>query len=81
MLKHEFGIMPEKPESGQTFKEYEPETYDCITVDDECVLAVAKRMKRIKCYWHSLDRPEAGLAYYGITLIPPESMGGIDRAG
>ena len=63
------------PEPGQIFEMYEPEKYDCIAVDDECIQAVIERMKGIKCYWHSLDRPEAGLAYHGITLIPPESVG------
>ena len=33
-----------------------------------------RTLKGIKCYWHSLDRPEAGLAYHGITLIPPVSI-------
>lgn len=75
MLKHEFGLMMIDPESGQRFEEYEPEKYDCIAVDDECVQAVAERVKSIKCYWHGLDRPEVGLAYYGITLISPESVG------
>lgn len=74
MLKHEFGIMMADPKPGQIFEEYEPERYDCIAVDDECVQAVAERLKSIKCYWHGLDRAEAGLAYYGITLISPESV-------
>ena len=26
------------------------------------------------CYWHTLQNPGKGLAYCGITLIPPESM-------
>ena len=63
------------PKPGQIFEEYEPEKYDCIAVDDECIQAVIERVKSLKCYWHSLDRPEAGLAYHGITLIPPESVG------
>ena len=75
MLKHEFGMMMVDPKPGQIFEEYEPEKHDCIAVDDECVQATAERLKRIKCYWHGLDSPEAGLAYHGITLIPPESVG------
>ena len=74
MLKHEFGMMMVDPEPGQIFEEYEPEKYDCIAVDDECIQVVIERLKGIKCYWHSLNRPEAELAYHGITLIPPESI-------
>ena len=73
-MKHEFGMMMADPEPGRIFEEYEPEKYDCIAVDDECIQAVIERLKGIKCYWHSLNRPEAGLAYHGITLIPPESI-------
>lgn len=28
----------------------------------------------MKTYFHSFNRPEFGLAYYGITIIPPESL-------
>ena len=28
----------------------------------------------ITFYWHTLDTPKKGLAYTGITLIPPSSM-------
>ncbi|QFK70782.1 hypothetical protein F7984_05760 [Pradoshia sp. D12] len=28
----------------------------------------------MKSYFHSIHRPETGLAYNGITLIPPESL-------
>jgi hypothetical protein len=28
----------------------------------------------MKTYFHSFNRPEYGLAYYGITIIPPESL-------
>ena len=80
MLKHQFGIMMTDPEPGQIFGEYEPEKYDCIAVDDECIQAVIERVKSLKCYWHSLDRPEAGLAYHGITLIPPESIAEVIEA-
>lgn len=75
MLKHEFGMMMTDPEPGQVFEEYEPEKYDCIVVDDESVQAAAEKLKSVKCYWNGLDRTETGLAYHGITLIPPESVG------
>jgi hypothetical protein len=28
----------------------------------------------MRTYFHSLNRPEFGLAYWGITIIPPESL-------
>lgn len=74
MLKHEFGIMMADPRPWQIFEEYEPEKYYCIAVNDEYVRAVAEKLAGISVYWHSLDRPESGLAYHGITLIPPESI-------
>ena len=33
----------------------------------------------LKTYFHSLDRPEFGLARWGITLIPPESLSGFQE--
>ena len=62
------------PEPEQIFEEYEPEKYDCIAVDDEYVQEEAEMLAGVSVYWHGLDRPESGLAYHGITLIPPESI-------
>lgn len=80
MLKHEFGIMMTDPAPEQIFEEYEPEKYDCIAVDDEYVQAVAEKLAGVSVYWHGLDRPESGLAYHGITLIPPESIAKVIEA-
>jgi len=47
----------------------------CIAVDDAIVEQFGDAVLRdLPCYWHTLDRPEHGLAYCGITLIPPESL-------
>ena len=67
-------------DTGQIFEEYEPEKYDCIAVDDEYVQEVAEMLAGVSVYWHGLDRPESGLAYHGITLIPPESMADVIEA-
>ena len=80
MLKHQFGLMMADLEPEQIFEEYEPDKYDCIAVDDEYVQAVAEKLAGVRVYWHSLDRPESGLAYHGITLIPPESMAEVIEA-
>ncbi len=28
----------------------------------------------MRTYFHSFERPEFGLAYWGITIIPPDSL-------
>lgn len=74
MPKHEFGIMSTDPIKGKHFDRYEPQKYDCISVNDDFILPLLNQFGEIKCYWHTLDRYEFGLAYWGITLIPPESL-------
>ncbi len=73
MAKHEFGIMETAPKSGERYDEYEPQKYHCITVDDDYIEDILERFNDIDFYWHSLDVPGKGLAYCGITLIPPSS--------
>ena len=74
MPVHEFGIMQESPQRGIRYDAYEPERFQCISVDDADILPLLKKLNAVKCFWHTPDRPECGLAYYGITLIPPESL-------
>lgn len=74
MPKHDFGIMQIQPQKGKRYDHYEPQKYNCISVDDDDILPLLKKFNEVKCYWHTLDRSETGLAYYGITLIPPESL-------
>ena len=74
MSRHEFGTMRIAPEKGIRYDRYEPQKYNCISVDDDDLMPLLERLGRIRCYWHTLDRPEFGLAYCGITLIPPESL-------
>ena len=74
MAKHEFGIMQTAPQKGQRYDVYAPQKYNCITVDDGCLENVVTDFNDIDFYWHSLDAPGKGIAYYGITLIPPISM-------
>ncbi len=74
MLRHGFGIMPEDPRPGIQYEEYEPDKYNCIFVEDESLLPILDELKEMKCYWHSIDRQEKGLAYHGVSLIPPESL-------
>lgn len=74
MAKHEFGIMDVSPTLEQEYNKYEPEKYHCISVEDESIEPMLEEFSAIPCYWHSLKREERGLAYYGITIIPPYSI-------
>ena len=74
MAKHEFGIMPIPPLKGKRYDDYEPEKYDCISVDDIYLEDIVSSFNHIDFYWHTLDIKEKGIAYCGITLIPPSSQ-------
>ncbi|MGG0741140.1 short-chain dehydrogenase [Niallia taxi] len=53
---------------------FEPQKYNCITVDDEIIIHLNQHLSVMRTYFHSLQRPEFGLAYWGITIIPPKSL-------
>ena len=73
MAKHEFGIMQKTPEKGERFDEYEPQKYNCVSIDDDVLTKVVESLFDADFYWHTVDVPAKGLAYNGITLIPPSS--------
>jgi len=73
MLVHEFGIIQNMEDSKSKIG-YEPQRYQCISVDDEMVTGLYEQLSIMKTYFHTLARPEFGLAYHGITIIPPESL-------
>ena len=74
MAKHEFGIMQEPPQPGKRYDAYEPQKYSCISVNDDYIENILDNVRHIDCYWHTLAVKEKGIAYCGITLIPPYSM-------
>ena len=74
MSYHNFGIMQTTPEHGKRYDEYETEKYNCISVNDDYIESVVNDLNNIDFYWHTLDVLGKGLAYSGITLIPPTSM-------
>ena len=74
MATHEFGLLPEAPVPGRRYDDYEPEKYHCISVDDVWIEPLAEKLADVPVYWHTLDQPGKGLAYCGITLIPPGSI-------
>lgn len=73
MAVHEFAIMPQEPQKGQRYDEYEPQKYACIDVPDDAIEDVLPKLNEIDFYHHVVDEPKKGLAYCGITLIPPTS--------
>lgn len=74
LAKHEFGIMQKAPEPGARYDEYEPQKYDCIDIDDAYVEMIDAKLCSVDFYWHTKDVPAKGIAYTGITLIPPTSI-------
>ena len=66
--------MQTAPECGRRYDDYEPQKYDCISVDDDYVEIIDAKLSRTDFYWHTLDVPAKGLAYTGVTLIPPASV-------
>lgn len=77
MPNHEFGIIQSEPIKGLRFDKYEPEKYNCISIDDDFVEPLLSELSDIDFYWHTVDIPGKGLAYWGITLIPPKSFDSI----
>ncbi|MCM1132167.1 MAG: hypothetical protein NC340_01715 [Ruminococcus flavefaciens] len=73
---HDFGIMNKPPKAHRRYDSYRPQKYGCISVNDDYIMPLCEELALLKTYWHTLDRAESGLAYYGITLIPPESLDG-----
>lgn len=73
MSEHEFGII-DNIATVKSDIEYEPHKYNCISVDEEIIYHLKEHLTILKTYFHSLNRPEFGLAYWGITIIPPESV-------
>ena len=42
-----------------------------ISVHDDFIEPLMPHLNEIDMFWHTLDVPGKGLAYCGITLIPP----------
>ena len=72
-LVHEFGILDDF-DTQKSYIDYTPQKYDCISVDDDIISSLIENLSIMKTYFHSFNRPELGLAYYGITIIPPDSL-------
>ena len=79
MPRHEFGMMPFAPRFGKRYDKYEPQKYSCISIEDVYIERIAEGLQSVDSYWHTLSVKGKGLAYCGITLIPPSSLKGFIR--
>jgi hypothetical protein len=74
MIKTEFGII-DNFEPDKEYKNYEPQKYSCIAIDDDRYLNDWwNSLLLIPTYNMSLRQPQTALSRWGITLIPPESL-------
>lgn len=74
MAKHEFGIIDSLPDDNYLYEEYEPNKYNCISVHDDLIYPLLDNLNGMDTYFHGISKPSKGLAYCGITLIPPSSF-------
>ena len=70
-MTHEFGVMGDDPLPGERYDRYEPWEYNAISVHDDFIEPLMPHLNELDMFWHTLDVPGKGLAYCGITLIPP----------
>lgn len=74
MIKAEFGIIDDIA-GKHDYSDYEPEKYHCVFINDDIYINDWwDKLILIKTYFHNLNRPSYGLARYGVTLIPVESL-------
>lgn len=78
LAKHDFGIIDIFKEN-KWYSDYEPDKYNCISVSDdlieELIIEYKEELTAIKTFFQITTQPGTGLDYYGVTLIPPESLG------
>lgn len=72
-MTHEFGIMPNAPRPGVRYDSYEPWEYDAISIHDDYIEPLLPQLNEVDMFWQTLDVPGKGLAYCGITIIPPSA--------
>ena len=69
----EFGII-DTFEEDKDYSDYEPQKYNCISINDDFINDWWSSLLLMKTYHHSYNRPELALARWGVALIPPESL-------
>ncbi|KGG79988.1 hypothetical protein [Caloranaerobacter azorensis] len=75
MIPTQFGII-DKIDKNKRYIEYEPEKYNCVTIDDDIYIDDWwEELTKMKTYvGGDLNKPSVALDRLGVTLIPPESL-------
>lgn len=71
---HQFGIITNL-DKNKDYGYYHPEEYHCVVIHDDAMSNWGERIQTMRSYYHCFSRPATGLAWCGVTLIPPESLG------
>lgn len=74
MPNHDFGIIDKFNPTTNKYEEYTPEKYDCVSIHDDFILPLCEMFYEMDTFYHTGKRPEKGLAYHGVTLIPSDSL-------
>lgn len=69
----EFGTIKDF-NTEKDYSDYEPEKYNCVSINDDYINEWWDKLVLIKTYFHCYNRPSLALARLGVTLIPPESL-------
>jgi hypothetical protein len=70
----QFGIIDVFEKDKDYSLDYEPQKYNCVAIEDDILNDWWNELILIKTYFHCFSRPDFGLARWGVTLIPPESL-------
>lgn len=73
MPVHEFALYDRALNESQE-PIYDPHSQEYTEVDDDLILEIDDACSNMRTYFHSYNRPQFGLTYYGITIIPSESL-------
>ncbi len=75
MISTEFGIIDNIEDTVMNGVSFDLEKYHCAAIDDDIYINDWwDRLSLLKTFFQSLERPSFGLARWGITIIPPESL-------
>lgn len=69
----EFGII-EHFDKNKDYGIYEPEKYNCISIEDNWMNLLYKPLLIMKTYFGDFSKPMTSFSRWGVTLIPPESL-------
>lgn len=72
---HEFGIIDNFSGYLKKYLKYQPEKYNCISVDDDYFTEeISEKFSHVEMINPCLNKICYNLCYYGITIIPEKSL-------